>query len=126
MLQYVIGDVLNDSPDLKRKIIVQVVNDIGVMGSGVAKAIMDKYPIVHTEYTKWKKLEYCMIGKQQIPFKLGQIQVIPVEKYVYVINMIAQHQTIRENEKPIRYSALCKCMEKVAVVCNKIAVKSQS
>lgn len=119
MITYVTGDVLNDAPCFKRKFITHVVNDIGQMGSGVAKAIKDKYPLVKEEYEKWKLYEEYKLKDKIIPFKLGEIQIVPVEKFVYVINMIAQHETIRTNPKPIRYAALTDCMEKVYNVVKK-------
>jgi hypothetical protein len=40
---------------------------------------------------------------------LGNIQIIPVENDLYVINMIAQHKVIPYEEKPIRYDAVRSC-----------------
>lgn len=120
-LQFIKGDVLNDAPCLKRKIIVHCCNNLGAMGSGVAKAIIDKYPRVYDEYVKWHKFEHYQLGTQTIPFELGQIQIVPVEKFVYIVNMIGQNGVVgRDNPKPVRYAAIIRCMEKVRKLCKKI------
>lgn len=121
MLQYVIGDVLNDYPCLKRRIICQVNNDCGKYGAGFSGAISKKYPKVEEEYKKWARFKQYMLGTQTIPFKLGQIQIVPVEKLTYVVNMIGQHDIISpDNPKPIKYAALIRCMEKVKMFAEKI------
>lgn len=46
MLHYKVGNLL----DAPQKVIAHQVNCRGVMGSGIAKAIRDKYPSVYSEY----------------------------------------------------------------------------
>lgn len=75
------GNVL-DSKVEGIKVIGQCVNDIGVMGSGVAKAIMDKWPVVREKYLQW--------AKTIINFKLGSIQILKVEPDTVVCNIIGQ------------------------------------
>ena len=70
MLTYIKGDLLNDAPCLKRRIIVQCNNDIGAYGAGVSGAISKKYPKVEEEYKHWCKYEHYMLGTKNIPFKL--------------------------------------------------------
>lgn len=120
-ITYIIGDVLNDAPCLKRKLIVHCCNDIGAWGAGVSGAISKIYPKAEEEYRKWHKFEHYMLGTQNIPFKLGQIQIVPVEKFVFVINMIGQKGVVGyNNPKPVKYSAIVRCMEKVYQVCKKL------
>ncbi len=66
-----------------------------------------------------------------VPFVLGQLQWVRVDRRditvseettrssdTFVVNMIAQHETIRNNGKPpIRYEALVKCMSEVRDRC---------
>ena len=104
------GDVRNPVGD-GRKLILQCVNDIGRMGSGVALAIMKKWPKVRIEYIKWHKKDN---------FELGNIQAIRVEKDIAVVNMIGQHDIrVLDGIPPIRYKAIEKCLTKVGDLANK-------
>lgn len=89
------------------KLIVHVVNDIGVMGAGVAKAIADKWPTVKYSYISWHNKAL----NRETPFVLGQIQIVQVEKDIYVCNLIGQRDIKGEQIgdiflAPIRYEAL--------------------
>ncbi|WP_370956757.1 hypothetical protein AB3239_10910 [Bacillus subtilis] len=53
MIKIVKGNILDASED----IIVQQVNCKGVMGAGLAKAILNKYPNVKKEYQSLRKLQ---------------------------------------------------------------------
>jgi O-acetyl-ADP-ribose deacetylase (regulator of RNase III) len=93
------------------KIIPHVCNDLGVMGAGVALSIKQKFPEAEKSYKaalKWLSLNAGDL--------LGYVDFC--EEYydshkIIIANMIAQHETISTNPKPIRYSALVQCMEKV-------------
>lgn len=80
MIKITKGNVL-ESKTNDFKIIGQCVNDLGVMGSGVAKAILDKWPVVKEKYLQWSNAN---------SFRLGNIQTVKVEENVFVCNMIAQ------------------------------------
>lgn len=101
MITYLKGNILELLPTDKStlKIFPHVANDIPVMGSGIALGIIRKWPTVK-EKNKSKTL--------------GENEYIFVRDDVVVVNMVAQHNTIRENPKPIRYKALVECMTKVA------------
>lgn len=107
-LKYVIEDVRNPIGDMSRKkLICHVVNDLGLMGSGVAKALLDKWPTVKSEYVKWHKS-----GRN---FELGNIQAVKVGEGLAVINMIGQRDIKPINGiPPVRYGALRRCCKKVA------------
>lgn len=83
-MKQVIGDITT----VEKGYILQQVNCQGVMGSGVAKAIYTKWPIVRREY-----LKYCRdkSGVQSSSI-LGAIQVVRVgeEDDLYVVNMFTQ------------------------------------
>ena len=73
------GDILNIDSD----VIVQQVNCQGVMGSGLAKQIRDKYPVVYEEYK-----EYCKNVKPEE--LLGFHQIVKVEDSKFVVNIFSQ------------------------------------
>jgi len=52
MIKYVNGDVSEPIGE-GRKLIIQCVNNLGIMGAGVARAIMIKWPIVRQRYIAW-------------------------------------------------------------------------
>lgn len=112
IIRYVNGDVRAPIGDGK-KFILQCVNDIGKMGAGVALAIMQKWPSVRNEYMIWYK-------SNKKNFKLGNIQAVKVEDDIAVINMIGQSDIKNKNGvPPIRYSAIEKCLVKVAELAKK-------
>jgi len=110
-------------------LITHVCNDIGGWGSGFVKSVSEYYPCNIKDsdniefspehaYRKWSQ------GNDIQPFKLGEVQfctagwkrgmnITDVNDYCEFANMIAQHQTIKTVKKPIRYSALIKCMHTV-------------
>lgn len=113
MITYASGNVFNHNfLDDKNYIIPHICNDIGKFGSGFAKYLLDNYPIVAREYSNWynnrNRHEY-----NDLPFELGQIQYVNIKNNIKICNMIAQHKILTLNKKPIRYTSLIKCMEKI-------------
>ncbi len=107
-ITYLKGDAT--SPQARgNKIIGHVCNDIGAWGKGFVMAISARWPEPEKEYRKWHRT------RAQNNFALGEIQLISVEKYVCVANMIGQHG-IKTGSKgvPIRYEAIEACLEKLA------------
>lgn len=108
-IKYVKGDATIPQGD-GTKIIVHIVNDIGRFGSGFAKAIMDRYPIVREEYMKWAR--NGEIDNKR--FMLGETQFVRVNDDLWFANMIAQHNLINiSNPTPIKYDALISCLKQV-------------
>lgn len=107
-LKYVKGDAT--VPDAGgMRYIVHVCNDVGGFGAGFVNSLKKRWPKVEQEYRAWYRA--------QTNFKLGEIQIIPVQSDTSVINMIAQHD-IKPDENgnpPIRYDALTKCLDKVGL-----------
>ena len=71
--------------DATENILIHQVNCQGVMGSGVAKAIRDKWPNVYAEY-------------RAIPFHnemLGQVQFVEIGKEKWVANLFSQFDYVR-------------------------------
>lgn len=112
-MTYIIGDVREPILENNQKgLIIHCCNDLPAMGSGVAKALYEKWPIVKSEYMKW--------GNSKVNFALGNIQGLQVETDIAVINMIGQrHIKPIDGIPPIRYGAMRQCIQKVA----KIAIK---
>ena len=110
-MKYIVGDICEPVSDGKI-IICHIVNDLGVMGAGVAKALYLKWYQVKTEYIRWAKNP-----PEKRAFKLGNIQPVTVDKDIVVINMIGQNGTISNptsDAPPVRYEAIKACLAKVA------------
>lgn len=112
---HLIGDATDPfgSPCWGPSVIAHVCNDIGKMASGFVVPLCERYPRVKTQYEKWYKTDNAL---EAGPFKLGRVQFVLCSDGrvpVYVANMIAQHETIRTNPKPIGYVALKKCLDRV-------------
>ena len=111
MIKYVKGDATE--PQGINNIVIHVVNDIGRFGSGFAKAVMDKYPIVRERYIEWAGGKY---GDSKL-FALGEVQLVNANDNLMFCNMVAQHGTIsKANPIPIKYDALRSCLKTVAIV----------
>lgn len=105
-LKYVVGDVREPiRKGNENAIICHCVNDKRVMGSGVAKALYEKWSDVREKYMEWGQTK---------DFALGKVQFVPVEKKIAVANMVGQHDIVAENGiPPIRYKAIKSCFEKI-------------
>lgn len=116
-IKYIVGDVREPIGD-GRKIIAHCCNDCGKMGSGVALALLEKWPNVRAEYINWFQKGKIQFKNKDILFKLGNVQYVKIEKNIVVANMIAQHDIVmKDNLPPIRYSELEQCLVNVADVC---------
>lgn len=105
-LKYIVGDVREPIGE-GNKFVAHCVNSVGIMGSGVARALFEKWYKVRSDYLEWAKEE---------DFKLGNIQFVKVEKNIVVVNMVGQEGVgfdKRENP-PIRYEAMRSCLQKLA------------
>ena len=110
---YIQGNVTNPIGGGKR-IVIHCCNNLFVMGSGVALALLTKWPVVRSKYIEW--------GIKDNPH-LGDVQFIKVEDGLVVGNMIGQHGIRTRNSidqsPPIRYEAMDECLKKVAIVAKK-------
>lgn len=91
------------------KIIAHICNNIGGWGKGFVLAISKRWKSPEQEYRKWHR------NRSENDFELGNIQIIQVDKYIYVANMIGQ-QGIKTGSKgvPIRYESVEKCLNILA------------
>ena len=116
-------------------IIPHVVNTCGVMGSGVALAIKNKFPIACDKYEYWYEYEEIMYNREHekepdcFPnilddtnkfWQLGNIQVILVERQIFVCNMLAQKGFGAYGLPPGRMQSLEECLHKLASCCQAI------
>lgn len=115
-IEYKIGDATAPVSD-NNKIIVHICNDIGGWGKGFVLAISKKWKEPEHEYRKWHT--------SQANFHLGEIQLVQVEKDLWVANLIGQHK-IRKDEQGnplIRYEAVAQGLKTVAVEAEKLGAE---
>lgn len=107
-IQYLKGDAT--APQAKGiKIIAHICNDIGGWGKGFVLAISKRWEAPEKEYRNWYRF------RNKNNFALGEIQVVQVEKYIYVANMIGQKGIkTGSNGVPVRYDAIEKALEKLS------------
>lgn len=113
MLEYQKGNLFDHLKD--RDIIAHCCNDIGAFGSGFAKELADREPLVRSAFLDWAK------GETKIPYQLGEVQLFSIlcgrytpRATLTIANMIGQHGVrSAANPHPIDYDALRKAMKKV-------------
>ncbi|GHH95166.1 macro domain-containing protein [Streptomyces capillispiralis] len=99
-ITYVRGDAT--APSVKGvKIVAHVCNDIGGWGKGFVLAVSRRWPEPEAAYRAWHR------DRASNDFALGAVQLVRVERYVRVANMIGQRGT-RTGSKgvPVRYEAI--------------------
>ena len=111
-IHYVKGDATQ--PQAKgNRIIAHVCNDLGGWGKGFVLAISKRWPEPEATYRAWHK------DRSKNDFGLGAIQIVRVEPYIWVANMVAQRgMRTGSNGPPIRYEAVRACLKKLAVEAN--------
>ena len=90
------------------KLLLHVCNDIGSWGSGFVLAVSRRWPEPEAAYRQ--------LGSQG-GYRLGQTQLVEVEKDLWVVNMIGQHGIRKKrgkSEPPIRYEAIRHALREVA------------
>lgn len=103
-MRYINGDVFASNADA----ILHQVNCQGVMGSGVAKQVKEKYPIVFEYYKSW-----CDNPSLK-PGLLGQAQIVYTDDSgkQAIINLFAQ-DGFGVGKRYTDYDALRKCLNSV-------------
>ncbi len=99
------------------KIICHICNDIGAWGAGFVLAISARWSDPKDEYRGWYS------AGAEAGFRLGAVQFVQVEPYIWVANMIGQ-RGIKTGSKgpPIRYDAVDECLAAVG----EMAVRSKA
>lgn len=101
------------------KIIVHQVNCKGVMGSGVALQVKNKFPHVYEEYKKvynentLGEIQLVPIHKEYIGLKPGSIGRIPMDEQ-YICNMFSQKNYGYDGLKYTSLENMEKCFRKIA------------
>ncbi|GAA2570039.1 MULTISPECIES: macro domain-containing protein [Streptomyces] len=107
-ITYVRGDAT--VPSVKGvKIVAHVCNDIGGWGKGFVLALSRRWPEPEAAYRAWHR------DRASNDFALGAVQLVRVERYVWVANMIGQRGT-RTGSKgvPVRYEAIGTALARLA------------
>ncbi|GGQ75097.1 macro domain-containing protein [Streptomyces flaveolus] len=107
-IAYVRGDAT--APSAKGvKVIAHVCNDLGGWGKGFVLAVSRRWPEPEAAYRAWHR------DRASNDFGLGAVQLVRVEPYVWVANMIGQHG-MRTGSKgvPVRYEAIDTALGRLA------------
>jgi O-acetyl-ADP-ribose deacetylase (regulator of RNase III) len=101
-IQYITGDATTPIGQ-GNKIIAHVCNDVGAWGAGFVLAISKRWPQPRAEYMKDKVAQ---------SLKLGTVNLVRVQRAIWVANMVAQRDIRwRDGVPPIRYDALLECLK---------------
>jgi O-acetyl-ADP-ribose deacetylase (regulator of RNase III) len=107
-INYLKGDATNPIVKTGTRVIAHVSNDIGAWGGGFVLSVSKKWAEPEREY---RRLAKSNVGN----FRLGVVQMVPINDGIWVANMIAQHDcSWVNNVPPIRYDALERCLEHLA------------
>jgi hypothetical protein len=101
--------IKKDILTVERGIICQQVNCMGVMGSGLAKSIRDKWPQVFTTYS-----DFCKGRKPGVDL-LGEMLPVKVGEDLWVANIFSQYDYNRDGSqiKHTEYGALHKALREL-------------
>ncbi len=95
--------IKDDITKVKTGIVAHGVNCQGAMGSGVAKAIKEKWPVIFEEFKKQDT------GKKM----LGRAHLIPIAPKLWVANCYTQQYYGRDGKKYASIDAITESMDKV-------------
>lgn len=103
-IHYLEGDAT--LPILKPAYICHITNDCGGWGAGFVVAVTKAFGNgPESSYRCWSREE---------DFRLGKIQIVPVNNDISVVNMIAQTGFISaKNQHPLHLKALRQCLKQV-------------
>lgn len=104
MLTYKVGDLC----EAHEPVIIQGCNAQGVMGSGVAKALRNKFPQVYTEY---------MTEHRREKLRLGYVVATKIHPSKWICSIISQRTYGTDGKKYAQYSALVKGFTEVRRLC---------
>lgn len=98
--------------DAESGIIMHGCNDLGVMGSGIALAVKEKYPACFQEYSNWC-IEERKAGKEL----LGNICPFSVPyKDLVIANCITQSGFGKDSKRYVSYKAIQSVFQTIAVI----------
>ncbi|MFE7560223.1 macro domain-containing protein [Kitasatospora sp. NPDC057500] len=84
------------------KVIAHVCNDLGGWGKGFVVALSQRWSEPEAAYRRWHR------ERASNDFGLGAVQLVRVEEYLWVANMVGQRgiRTGRSSGPPVRYEAI--------------------
>ena len=103
MIKHIKCDIFESGAD----VILHQVNCQGVMGSGIAKQVREKYPLCFASY---KKICDGFSDKKKM---LGMVQCIRADDGKFICNMFAQETFGYDGKCYTDYNALKECLEQV-------------
>lgn len=115
MIKYIHGSLLDSDCNY----ICHQVNCQGRMGSGIAKAIKERWPVVYDEYIQKYQEREDEILRTSSSFEhisstgetlLGEIQLVRVDVDKTVINMFAQENYGYDGKRYTSYDAFYNCL----------------
>lgn len=107
-IEYIKGDLFST----KIRTIVHGCNAQGVMGSGVAKIIREKYPKAYERYRKEFELYNHLKLGDTIAVPCGD-RVNDPTNYKVIVNAITQDFYGRDGSRYVSYDAVSDCMNKI-------------
>lgn len=109
-VRYIIGDATRPQGD-GLKIIVHCCNDVGAWGAGFVVALSKRWPRPEEEYRRW----FEQSGADGFKKLLGAVQLVPVEKDVWVANIIGQVGLRKglDGSIPVRYEAIAAGFDRI-------------
>ena len=107
MIKHIKCDIFESGAD----VICHQVNCQGVMGSGIAKQVREKYPEVFAYYKKMCDELATKFGSNSL---LGGIQVCPITSG-WIANLFAQDKFGYDGKCYTDYTALYRCFEKTII-----------
>lgn len=100
---YINGNLLDAQTD----VIAHQVNCQGVMGSGIAKQIRDKWPIVFKDYRKkYEVWEDALIG---------ECQLVQINECQHIANLFGQHNYGKDGRLYTSYDGIYDALNSLAV-----------
>lgn len=105
MIQYRKGNLL----DVQTGIIAHGCNCQGVMGSGVALAVRNKYPVAYDKY----RYECMGLTDDARSALLGRYNIVPVAPGLWVANMFTQDIYGGDGQKYVSYDAIDACFASI-------------
>lgn len=108
-LTYRVGDATQ--PEGRPALVAHVANDLGVMGAGFAKALVERHPCVFSDYTR-----HLNEAAARRSSALGDVVFSEVDDPVgrlAIASMVAQHGVASSvNTRPLSYDRLDECLAK--------------
>lgn len=90
--------------------IAHVCNDLGGWGKGFVVALSKRWPEPEAAFRRWHR------ERAGNDFGLGAVQLVQVERYVWVANLVGQRgiRTSRSQGVPVRYEAIDAALARLA------------